>query len=172
MPKPALYVSRLHVLVILSVDPEVNALAMDNSTESISGFGIFNFGNGLVEVAALTSLIGSTAAQSLIVADKGPAGLVWATMTIFGAMSIAMLFTTAVTPGWLSDSVGVRSAKSDAVVSLSLNLSKSFKCRGCNGAPKAVECEIQILSVIDCLEMYEVLLIHSRVLVEKRSRTQ
>jgi hypothetical protein len=75
-------------------------------------------------------------------------------MTIFGAMSIAMLFTAAVTPGWLRDGVGVRSAKSDAVVGLSLDLSKSFKYRGCNGGPKAVECEIKIVSVIYCLETY------------------
>jgi hypothetical protein len=127
-------------------------LAMDNSTEPISGFSIFNFGNGLIEIAALTSLIGSTAAQSLAIGDKGPAGLAWATMTIFGAMSIAMLFTASVTPGWLRDSVGVRSAKSDAVVGLSLDLSKSFKYRGCNGAPKAVECEIQIVGTIDRLD--------------------
>ncbi|KAF8847989.1 hypothetical protein BDZ45DRAFT_733241 [Acephala macrosclerotiorum] len=136
---------------------------MVNSTESIFGSSIFNFGNGLIEITTLTSLIGSTAAQSLAIGDKGPAGLVWATMTIFGAMSIAMLFTAAVTPGWLRDSVGVRSAKSDAVVGLSLDLSKSFKYRSCNGAPKAVECEIQIgtrgkkvkgLIELECREVY------------------
>jgi hypothetical protein len=144
---------------------------MDNSTESISGFGIFNLGNGLIEIATLTSLIGSTAAQSLALGDKGPAGLVWATMSIFGAMSIALIFIATVTPGWLRDALGVRSAKSDAVVGLSLDLSKSFKYRSNNGAPNAVECEIQIVSTIEYLGTY-ILLILFRVPVGKMTRTQ
>jgi len=60
---------------------------MTNTTDSASILGLFNLGNGLIEVAALTSLVGSAAAQSLALGDKGPAGLVWATMTIFSAMS-------------------------------------------------------------------------------------
>jgi hypothetical protein len=128
---------------------------MDNSTESISGLGFFNLGNGLIEIAALTSLIGSTAAGSLALGDKGPAGLVtlWATMTIFGVMSIVTLFTATATPGWLRDSVGVRGAKSDAVVGLSLDLSKSFKYRGRGEAANAVECEIQIVRTTSYLRI-------------------
>jgi hypothetical protein len=118
---------------------------MANVTDSASVLGLFNLGNGLIEIAALTSLVGSAAAQSLALGDKGPAGLVWATMTIFGAMSIVTLFTATATPGWLRDSVGVRSAKSDAVVGLSLDLNKSFKYRGRGGPAKAVECEIEIV---------------------------
>jgi hypothetical protein len=118
---------------------------MANVTDSASVLGLFNLGNGLIEIAALTSLVGSAAAQSLALGDKGPAGLVWATMTIFGAMSIVTLFTATATPGWLRDSVGVRSAKSDAVVGLSLDLNKRFKYRGRGGPAKAVECEIEIV---------------------------
>jgi hypothetical protein len=119
---------------------------MANATDSVSALGILNLGNGLVEIAALTSLVGSAAAQSLALGDKGPAGLVWATMTIFGMMSIVTLFTASSTPGWLRDSVGVRGPKSDAVVGLSLDLDKSFKCRGRGEAASAIECEIQIVS--------------------------
>ena len=54
--------------------------------------GILNIGNNLVEIAALTSLVGSTAAESLALGNKGPAGLVWAMMTVFGSMSVVKLF--------------------------------------------------------------------------------
>ena len=118
---------------------------MTNTTDSASILGLFNLGNGLIEVAALTSLVGSAAAQSLALGDKGPAGLVWATMTIFSAMSVVTLFTATATPGWLRDSVGVRSAKSDAVVGLALDLNKSFKYRGRGETAKAIECEILIV---------------------------
>jgi hypothetical protein len=122
---------------------------MANATDSASALGLFNLGNGLIEIAALTSLIGSAAAQSLALGDKGPAGLVWATMTIFGMISIVTVFTASATPGWLRDSVGVRGPMSDAVVGLSLDLNKSFKCRGRGEPAKAVECEVQIVSSTD-----------------------
>jgi hypothetical protein len=125
---------------------------MANATDPVSALGILNLGNGLVEIAALTSLVGSAAAQSLALGDKGPAGLVWATMTIFGMMSIVALFTASSTPGWLRDSVGVRGPKSDSVVGLSLDLNKSFKCRGRGEAASAIECEIQIVSSISHLD--------------------
>jgi hypothetical protein len=56
---------------------------MANATDSGSTLGLFNLGNGLIEIAALTSLVGSAAAESLALGDKGPAGLVWATMTTY-----------------------------------------------------------------------------------------
>jgi hypothetical protein len=129
---------------------------MANATESVSGLRLFNLGNGLIEIAALTSLIGSAAAQSLALGDKGPAGIVWATMTIFGAVSIITLFTATVTPGWLRDSVGVRNAKSDAVTGLSLDLNKCFKYRGRGETANAVECETHIVRIptIDYVVLY------------------
>jgi hypothetical protein len=96
----SLHVSAPHILVIFSLHPEVNALALENSTESISGLSIFNFGNGLIEIVALTSLIGSTAAQSLAIGDKGPAGLAWATMTIFGAKALSIEVVTRPQKQW------------------------------------------------------------------------
>jgi hypothetical protein len=119
---------------------------MGNSTDIKAALGSINLGNGLIEIAALTSLIGSTAAESLALGDKGPGGLAWAMMTIFGALSVVKLFIATTIPGWLRESVGVRSARSDAVVGSSLNLNKSFKSRGRGEPAKAVECEIQIVS--------------------------
>jgi hypothetical protein len=142
---------------------------MANATDPGSTLGLFNLGNGLIEIAALTSLIGSAAAESLALGDKGPTGLVWATMTIFGAMSVVTLFTATATPGWLRDSVGVRSAKSDAVVGLSLDLNKSFKYRGRGEPAKAVECEIQIVGQVNHHGRLMVNL--SRSVVAKRRET-
>jgi hypothetical protein len=121
-----------------------------NSTEPQGGLGLgsFNFGNGLIEITALTSLIGSTAADSLALGNKGPAGLVWSMMSVFGAMSVIKLFIATATPGWLRESVGVRSPKSDAVVGLSLDLNKSFKYRGREERAIAVECENKIVSML------------------------
>lgn len=133
--------------LLVLTDVNVKLLSMANATDSVSGLGLFNLGNGLIEIATLTSLIGSVAAQSLAMGDKGPAGIVWSTMTIFGAMSVITLFTATATPGWLRDSVGVRSAKSDAVTGLSLDLNKSFKYRGRGETAQAIECETYIVRI-------------------------
>ena len=117
---------------------------MGNSTELKDGQGPFNLGNSLVEIAALTSLIGSTAAESLALGDKGPAGLVWAMMTVFGAMPVVKQFIATATPGWLRESMGVRSSRSDAVVGLYLDLNKAFKFQARGDPAIAVECEIKV----------------------------
>lgn len=119
----------------------------DNSTQFAPTFATFDIGNGLIEIAALTSLIGSATAQTLALGNKGPAGLVWATMTIFGGMSIVRAGIAAVTPGWLRDSLGVRSTETDAAVGLSLNLNKKRTLyRAGGGVAKGVECEVKIVS--------------------------
>lgn len=128
---------------------------ISNSTEPSGGglgLGTFNLGNGLIEVAALTSLLGSTAAESLALGNKGPAGLVWAMMTVFGAMSVVKLFIATATPGWLRETVGARSPKSDAVVGLSLDLNRSFKSRSRAGHAIAVECETKVVSMLAILD--------------------
>jgi len=69
-------------------------------------------------------------------------------MTVFGAMSVVKLFIATATPGWLRESVGVRSPKSDATVGLSLDLNKSFKSRGREERAIAVECETKVVSML------------------------
>jgi hypothetical protein len=116
---------------------------MVNSTTDFStGLGSFNLGNGLVEIAALTSLVGSATAQALALGTKGAAGLVWSTMTIFGAMSVVRAGLGTITPGWLRDSLGVRSAETDAAVGLSLDLNKDrIRYRARAGVASGIECE-------------------------------
>lgn len=116
---------------------------MANYTDSVSVLEFFNLGNGVIEVAALTSLMGSAAAQSLALGDKGPSASVCARMNTFGTTSIVTVLAAPAMPGWLRESVGVRSAKLDSVVGLSLNLDKGYKYRDSYDAVNWVECEFQ-----------------------------
>ena len=61
---------------------------MSNGTAAQEKVSSLNLGGGLIEIAALTALIGSTTAESLVLGNKGAAGLVWGTMSIFGALSV------------------------------------------------------------------------------------
>jgi hypothetical protein len=118
-----------------------------NETAIVPKFATFNIGNGFIEIAALTSLIGSTTAQRLALGNKGPAGLVWATMTVFGSMSVVRAGIATVTPGWMRDSLGVRSSDTDAAVGLSLDLNKKrTRYRSRAGVAKGVICEVENVS--------------------------
>lgn len=98
-------------------------------------------GGGLIEIAALTALIGSTTAESLMLGNKGAAGLVWGTMSIFGALSVIRACVSAATPDWLRETLGVRSPETDAAVGLSLDLDvKSLKGRSRIGGALGVSC--------------------------------
>ena len=61
---------------------------MSNGTHAQEKVSSLNLGGGLIEIAALTALVGSTTAESLVLGNKGAAGLVWGTMSIFGALSV------------------------------------------------------------------------------------
>jgi hypothetical protein len=86
-----------------------------------------SLGNGLVEIAALTALIGSTTAESLILGSRGAVGLPWATLSAFGSLFLIKACIAAATPSWLRDTLGVRTPSCDAAVGLSLNLERAFK---------------------------------------------
>lgn len=81
-----------------------------------------DFGGGLVEIAALTSLIGSTTAESLTLGNRGAAGLLWGTMSMFGALSVIKACIAAATPAKLRETFGVRSKETDAALGMALTL--------------------------------------------------
>ncbi|KAF8964209.1 hypothetical protein BDZ97DRAFT_917807 [Flammula alnicola] len=83
-----------------------------------SGSGSFKIGNGLVEIGALTTLIGSTIAESLVLGNGGSSGLVWGTISAFGSPSVIRACISGASPGWLRAMLGLRSASSDAAVGL------------------------------------------------------
>jgi hypothetical protein len=88
-----------------------------------------NLGSGLVEVAALTTMIGSVTAAALVLGNKGAAGLPWATVSSFGSLSVIKACVAAATPSWLRETLGLRNASIDATVGLSLNLASRYNDR-------------------------------------------
>jgi hypothetical protein len=82
---------------------------------------------GLIEIAALTTLIGATTAQSLILGSRGAAGLPWAVMSIFGSIFVAKACVAASTLPRLRNTLGVRNGHSDAALGLSLGLERTTK---------------------------------------------
>lgn len=66
-------------------------------------------GTGLVEIAALTALIGSDTSASLVIGDKGAPGLAWAAMSTFGILSVIKSCIAGAAPDWLRETMGVRS---------------------------------------------------------------
>ena len=87
----------------------------------------FSFGNGLLDIAALTALIGSTTAESLVLGDRGAVGMPWAALSTFGSLYLIKARIAAATPGWLRDTIGVRNSRCDSAVGLSVSLGRSTK---------------------------------------------
>ncbi|KAF8227144.1 hypothetical protein L208DRAFT_1405881 [Tricholoma matsutake] len=57
----------------------------------------FSFGSSFIDFTALTTLIGSAAAESLVLGNHGAAGVAWATMSAFGlAWVIRACISTAI----------------------------------------------------------------------------
>ena len=105
--------------------------------------GVSNLGTGLIEVSALTTLIGSSTAMALALGQKGPAGLPWAAMSMFGLFSIIRACLAAATPAWLRETFGVRNAATDSAVGFSLDIRSSREQRARNGLgnAKGILCE-------------------------------
>jgi hypothetical protein len=92
----------------------------------VSGSTSGLIGSGLIEITALTALIGSPTAEQLALGDRGAAGLSWVGMSMFGTLSILKSCIAASTPTWLRETLGVRSAATDAAVGLGLDLSSAY----------------------------------------------
>ena len=86
-----------------------------------------NFGNGLIEIAALTTLVGSTTAGDLVLGNRGAAGLVWGSISAFGSSSVIKACASAASPGWLRQMLGLRSIYSDKAVGMDLSLAPGKK---------------------------------------------
>ena len=80
-----------------------------------------------MELAALTTLVGSQTAEYLALGDRGPVGLPWACMSAFGSFSVVRTCITGACPHWLRDTLGVRTSISDASLGVSLDLHQDFR---------------------------------------------
>jgi hypothetical protein len=106
-----------------------------------------NLGGGLVEIAALATLIGATTAQSLVLGSRGAAGLPYAVMSIFGSPFLIKACISACTPGWLRETMGVRNAQCDAAVGLNLRVERCTESRLMGGDVVGVSI---VLSKVHC----------------------
>lgn len=120
---------------------------MSNATSRTSStVSSLNLGGGLIEIAALTALIGSTTAESLVLGNKGAAGLLWGTMSIFGALSVIKACIAAATPDWLRETLGVRTKETDGAIGVSLNLdSKSVPSIRRGTSAVGVACKVRVV---------------------------
>ena len=122
---------------------------MANETSRASIASSLNLGGGLIEIGALTALIGSTTAASLVLGNKGAAGLLWGTMSIFGALSVIKACVAAATPDWLRETLGVRNEETDAAIGLSLDLdSKSLQKKSRVTGALGVACKVGVRGVV------------------------
>ena len=105
-----------------------------------------DFGGGLIEIAALTSLIGSTTAESLALGNRGAAGLLWGTMSMFGALSVIKACIAAATPANLRETFGVRSKETDAALGMALTLdNKELRSRHRFKGVCGIGCKIAVV---------------------------
>lgn len=114
---------------------------MDNPTTSAYS----RLGLGLIEIGALASLLGSSAAELLALGERGSAGLPWAAISTFGSLSIIRACVAATTPCWLRESLGMRNAATDTAVGMQLRLrparaSRDDACRKSQREPLGVLC--------------------------------
>lgn len=103
-------------------------------------FASFNFSNNLVEIGALTALVGSSVAQSLILGNRGAAGIAWAATSSFGTISVIKACFCGANSGWLRETLGIRTVASDLAVGLELSYDSSWtaKVRRNMGEPLAI----------------------------------
>jgi hypothetical protein len=78
---------------------------------------------GVIEIAAVTTLIGSSTAESLILGSRGASGVLWASMSVFGIFSVIRGAITAATPNWLRETLGVRNAAIEQIIGSEFDLS-------------------------------------------------
>ena len=118
-------------------------MAQDSNAAAQIGLG-----NGLIEIAALTTLVGTTTASSLALGNRGAAGLPWAAISLFGALHVAKICISAVIPGWLRNVLGVQSSETDLALGWSLDLASTHRGRNRIGSAIGIACEVLPVSLL------------------------
>jgi hypothetical protein len=114
-----------------------------DAPESPGGFlGTFSFSNNLVEVGALTALVGSNVAESLVLGNRGAAGIAWAATSSFGTISVVKACFSGANSGWMRETLGIRTSSSDLALGLELpyDSNRAVRVRRNLGEPRAIFC--------------------------------
>lgn len=82
----------------------------------------YRVGVGLVEIAALATLIGATSAEALALGMRGPGGLPWACTSSFGLIHVIRVSLAASLPVFLRELLGLRSSQVDAALGINVPL--------------------------------------------------
>jgi hypothetical protein len=82
-------------------------------------------GNNLINIAAVTTLVGATTAESLILGSRGASGLPWAAMSSFGSFYLVKACAAASLPGWLRDTARVSSPLCSSILGRSFTLDET-----------------------------------------------
>ncbi|OQE13778.1 hypothetical protein PENFLA_c043G03666 [Penicillium flavigenum] len=96
---------------------------MENSISTI----LVKIGTSLIGIGGLSTLIGSSTAETLALGDRGAAGLPWAATSAFGLPSVIKACVAAPIPSWLREALGLRSSATDSSVGMSFDLASEFR---------------------------------------------
>src|SRR4051812_32739223 len=80
------------------------------------------FANGLIQISAITTLIGASTSASLTLGDRAAAGLPWGPISMFGIIHLAKSNLSATLPDWLREPIGLSSANVEAALGKSKRL--------------------------------------------------
>ncbi|KAF2452717.1 hypothetical protein BDY21DRAFT_358157 [Lineolata rhizophorae] len=86
---------------------------------------LFEFGSSLVEITAMTALIETATAESLISSGRSAAGIPCAAMSSFGSIFMIRACISTSTLAWMRSTIGMQSARVDAAVWLIENLDRT-----------------------------------------------
>ncbi|KAF8810446.1 hypothetical protein BYT27DRAFT_7186519 [Phlegmacium glaucopus] len=100
-----------------------NSNQSTSTSTSASSFNLQvpNFGNGFVELAMLTTLVGPATAETMILGNHGAAGLAWATMSAFGTGRVISACLSGACAPWLREIMGLRSKITDSSLGMELS---------------------------------------------------
>lgn len=85
-----------------------------------------DIGNNLVDIAAVTTLIGATTAESLTLGSRGAAGMPWAAMSSFGSFYLVKACVAGSLPGWIREAIGINSSLCNSIIGVSATLNQSI----------------------------------------------
>ena len=98
-------------------------------------------GGGLVEISAVSTIIGAPIAEALIHGLKAACGMAWAPMSCFGAIHVTKACLSASVPDRLRESMGLRNQFVDAAIGVMLRVDqyKQAKNRVDLGDARAIQ---------------------------------